>query len=128
MRGDNLDPQRRLIDVYHADAVDQANRLNRPALRYLVKEQINLMLSHALEDFVFESADVVVPLGLPHKPQEAKHCAHTTGKRPLLEQGGLINQLGRECQLPFHSVRELSTLHRSEERRVGKECRSRWSP
>ena len=27
-----------------------------------------------------------------------------------------------------HSVAEMSETERSEERRVGKECRSRWSP
>src|ERR1017187_7603866 len=97
--------------VRETEGNDNIRALEYEVFQRMAEHQINLMLSHALEDFVFESADVVVPLGLPHKPHEAKHCAHTTGKRPLLEQGGLINQLGRECQLPFHSVRELSTLH-----------------
>ena len=32
------------------------------------------------------------------------------------------------CLLPFIHVLAVSLSNRSEERRVGKECRSRWSP
>ena len=35
---------------------------------------------------------------------------------------------GREGELIFRTVYCLAGCQRSEERRVGKECRSRWSP
>src|SRR2546430_16160645 len=39
------------------------------------------------------------------------------------------SQLGRELiKLAFSPTCSVDTYHRSEERRVGKECRSRWSP
>ena len=31
-------------------------------------------------------------------------------------------------RIPYHSIPHQNNFHRSEERRVGKECRSRWSP
>src|SRR2546421_4079190 len=55
-------------------------------------------------------------------------------KRPIIYSGGGIINSGKEAS---HLLREFarltgfpvtSTLMRSEERRVGKECRSRWSP
>ena len=39
--------------------------------------------------------------------------------------GGQLTRVEEINLLPFHSIRENL---RSEERRVGKECRSRWSP
>ena len=35
---------------------------------------------------------------------------------------------GKKIQVEFVSANPTGPLHRSEERRVGKECRSRWSP
>ena len=32
------------------------------------------------------------------------------------------------CDIPAHNIAEYGRVLRSEERRVGKECRSRWSP
>ena len=39
--------------------------------------------------------------------------------------GRLVNTY---CELHFRSIQLLPNAMRSEERRVGKECRSRWSP
>src|SRR6266436_649488 len=39
----------------------------------------------------------------------------------------LVNTLGTPTSLHYHGL-EVSPRGRSEERRVGKECRSRWSP
>src|SRR5260370_34253232 len=47
---------------------------------------------------------------------------HVTEERPkLLERF-------RRSERPYVAAVEASLLERSEERRVGKECRSRWSP
>ena len=40
--------------------------------------------------------------------------------KQLVQKGGLLKSEGREV--------EKLLMNRSEERRVGKECRSRWSP
>ena len=53
------------------------------------------------------------------------HCA-----KRMLERGDEV--LGIDNLSPYYSVElkkaRLKRLERSEERRVGKECRSRWSP
>ena len=38
------------------------------------------------------------------------------------------NELERLVVVPIFIAPGMHTTHRSEERRVGKECRSRWSP
>src|SRR5256886_12262121 len=53
------------------------------------------------------------------------------GAQLLLGARGQVEPVGepeglREDQL--HDIEQLENLLRSEERRVGKECRSRWSP
>ena len=45
----------------------------------------------------------------------------STSDLPIMEKAA---KLLDECEIPF----EMLALSRSEERRVGKECRSRWSP
>src|SRR2546426_8091695 len=45
----------------------------------------------------------------------------------LTELVQLTTQRLDACRLPAAGA-EIATQHRSEERRVGKECRSRWSP
>ena len=44
------------------------------------------------------------------------------------EKGTLIMFICNHCPFVLHVNEELVELARSEERRVGKECRSRWSP
>ena len=48
----------------------------------------------------------------------------------LLQEGGLIEVMteGGERYLTFTQLPDIERYSRSEERRVGKECRSRWSP
>ena len=48
----------------------------------------------------------------------------TTGTRPLLSPPSALNDLERAEFVALI----LGSGRRSEERRVGKECRSRWSP
>jgi len=53
--------------------------------------------------------------------------AYEFGKgKPLKHPLGTTHQLKRP--LDFYSVTDHAMFLRSEERRVGKECRSRWSP
>ena len=64
------------------------------------------------------------------------HDAHSIYFEVLAEHGfvglGLFLALGllawRRAGLIVRQCRDITDLHRSEERRVGKECRSRWSP
>ena len=67
----------------------------------------------------------------------SRMCAE--GHRPICQDTGIVNvfvKWGQDCRLEStrslqevvdEGVRRAYTL-RSEERRVGKECRSRWSP
>src|SRR2546430_3387990 len=48
------------------------------------------------------------------------------GTKFLPETLSQLSPCSRECSTI--EARETKPLHRSEERRVGKECRSRWSP
>ena len=51
------------------------------------------------------------------------------GEGTVEEDGdGFINFVYRVSDGVHHLIVKQSTLERSEERRVGKECRSRWSP
>src|SRR2546430_2541832 len=54
---------------------------------------------------------------LPHDPVAGGFCVASTGRRAL----EIIGNAGRLRQ-------HAGIVIRSEERRVGKECRSRWSP
>ena len=67
------------------------------------------------------------------------HCGYAEGTEPELatymRPGAILNEryvIGRALGHGGFSVTYLAwdalLLHRSEERRVGKECRSRWSP
>src|SRR3989475_65898 len=58
------------------------------------------------------------------------------GKTPMVERGGAIivkssdagGDLAGVLTMVSHDTKENQLTERSEERRVGKECRSRWSP
>jgi len=74
----------------------------------------------------------------PFKLDEVKDALHEVGLQGITvtEAKGFGRQGGIEpCQLVVEKVaagltrdRGIQGDHRSEERRVGKECRSRWSP
>src|SRR6266567_8003127 len=49
-------------------------------------------------------------------------------KQPVPQFGGLVHQHRNSAHNRAPSTHSLSAWQRSEERRVGKECRSRWSP
>src|SRR2546425_2328676 len=50
----------------------------------------------------------------------------TEGFRPAIDFGLSVSRIGNKIQC--EAMKELSRKLRLEERRVGKECRSRWSP
>src|ERR1041384_4488274 len=74
-------------------------------------------------DFVFQTIDCANPLGervcVPSRTQAASVFT-------LLHQSGSSSQ--NSTALNAITENGLKCLVRSEERRVGKECRSRWSP
>src|SRR5258705_12484950 len=94
MRCDNFDPQGRFVDFHHSEPMDQAHRLDRPALLDLIQQQMELMLRHALERFIFKRANRCVCFGGPDYPQEIYDCAHASGDGSLSEQGGFIDGFG----------------------------------
>ena len=96
-------------------------------------EQLGEVFPH-LEDIdlpivseINESLDLVFS-ALPHKASAEKVI-------PLLEQGIKIIDISADFRLndvrqfeEWYQVNHPGPQYRSEERRVGKECRSRWSP
>src|SRR2546430_7093804 len=65
-----------------------------------------------------------------HRPtalRVAHHIASFILRRPGAIDTGHVLSLGQHCHGSLFTA-DLTTLLRSEERRVGKECRSRWSP
>ena len=76
----------------------------------------------------FEQYNIKVePLGW--KPLLALSIWMVVLKRPVQLLDGLWLMPGRKtCNCPDPKTRKAGCLCRSEERRVGKECRSRWSP
>jgi len=58
------------------------------------------------------------PLGIETLAAHVRHCADVT----------LLDLRGRGHDVEAHAEELLKHDPRSEERRVGKECRSRWSP
>ena len=75
---------------------------------------------------------VMIAHSLPHPsfgPAQSLHGAtyvvELTLWRETLTPTSIVIDIGEAAQVLKHS---LGDLNRSEERRVGKECRSRWSP
>ena len=64
------------------------------------------------------------------KPPQKQETIISIGKTPVGVQSSLLGITGGEGTGKSHYVSALiaGCLTRSEERRVGKECRSRWSP
>src|SRR5690554_7855489 len=81
------------------------------------------------------SAEMVMKLPTAYKPEwrlaclipapDQKYLRQTDIKKPGQKTGFSI---GRNCQLTLGVLRTLTRFTRSEERRVGKEWRLRWSP
>jgi len=63
--------------------------------------------------------------------QKPKVAPSSTGQRAAKEEGSTVERARSE---EYYDVKTtvfnalIDTIDRSEERRVGKECRSRWSP
>ena len=73
-------------------------------------------LKNGLDGFHdYEIVELLLTLGTPRKD------CKSTAKAAMKKFGSLRNVLEA-------SPKELQEIERSEERRVGKECRSRWSP
>src|ERR1035437_10436675 len=72
-----------------------------------------LMVNPALEQMLdYKSQDELLKVNLA-----SDICRHTAGHQKL-----------SETILQGHNFKDIEVEWRSEERRVGKECRSRWSP
>src|ERR1041385_2810715 len=84
-----------------------------------------------LDPFAMGQFDVTLALGLIY------HCKHLVlaleklfliTRRLLVLETAIYPPEKTPESFQYEEGGERSTLHRSEERRVGKECRSRWSP
>src|SRR5258708_40208043 len=63
-----------------------------------------------------------------HRPHLYEPVPKPIGRRTLLASLGMMLATPALAQAPASSHPKASHKNRSEERRVGKECRSRWSP
>src|SRR5258708_34216024 len=75
-------------------------------------------------------AQIARNFGVSSKATIAKHIS-ALEKRGLIKrdhQPGRFTLAVKVEEVPADAVCEVALLGRSEERRVGKECRSRWSP
>src|SRR5687768_11228512 len=63
----------------------------------------------------------------PERAQLTREDVISVQPSDLLDDVDLRNDVGTPCGRPDHELL-VFVEHRSEERRVGKECRSRWSP
>src|SRR5256885_10218744 len=116
-----LDPRAGLV------AVCDASR------ELLDKRRTDWACDHVTTDYEAICADpsidavIIATPNFTHKPiavAAARHGKHVMCEKPL----GLN---AAEVRAMYHACRDAKVVHmtaRSEERRVGKECRSRWSP
>ena len=87
-------------------------------------EQLNI------DDFsVDETSEEVICCPAGHEPQSSEHKSET-GKTKTVMPESACSQCDFFEQCPVEKIKGQYKLEhtRSEERRVGKECRSRWSP
>ena len=85
-----------------------------------------------------QAMEPLVALGAVRQRKVGKAYQYTLAKKnifvekiilPCLKaEAELLDELTREITLSFGKDAVSLILYRSEERRVGKECRSRWSP
>src|SRR2546422_10269033 len=70
-------------------------------------------------------------IGMP-KPQRAQTVAMVVGPDRIpvdeIDAGNVVAVVGLKDAVAGSTVSDDKEMQRSEERRVGKECRSRWSP
>src|SRR3712207_9457784 len=61
-------------------------------------------------------------------PEDATHLVVSAGGNDALMQSGILQEGARSAAEVLDRLAGVAEAFRSEERRVGKECRSRWSP
>jgi len=113
MRRENFHPNRRLVNLYHANPVDEPHGLDRPAFSQLIEEEIELMLGHALESFVFEAANGGVALNSPDHSRKADRRPASAGSFSLRQKSSLINRLSRYQQVPLHILQPAAASSRA---------------
>ena len=119
--GDDFD---KVILDYFADEFKKENgvdlRKDSQALQRLrdAAEKAKIELSSSLE------ADV----NLPFITQGKEGPLHLVMKLTMAKMESLVGDLIKKTIEPVEACLKDAKVKRSEERRVGKECRSRWSP
>src|SRR2546430_15463842 len=91
-------------------------------------------LSHTIEHGLVTYKGLPAPIICDYLSREASRARYAAGTEFQIGKIEMVANTGTYLDSPFHryaSSHDLSQLElesRSEERRVGKECRSRWSP
>ena len=107
----------RNISIYEQALLHKSSSIKSEQGRLLNNERLEF-LGDAILDAVV--ADIV------YKKFEGKREGFLTNTRSKIVQRETLNRLAIEIGLD--KLIKYSARQRSEERRVGKECRSRWSP
>ena len=83
---------------------------------------------YVLTNGIFASAQNGTVSAVRHVPAVSTNLSHVEAINAISRRVADGELDLNSAQLEFERMKRMPTLSRSEERRVGKECRSRWSP
>ena len=121
-----------------SDALDTSSRRNT----FIASDIMDLTIEYYMDDFILENRINTIILGCTHYPLLLSNIKRkypnlnivnpsieivNTVKKILKEKAMLAEKYGGDSLYYVSDLFE-NFDDRSEERRVGKECRSRWSP
>src|SRR6266436_6111860 len=113
------------IGFLSADGLSRQNELQGPALSHQAGQPLGTTTAGEQPQGDFRLAE---PALLEGQPDGAGHCRLAAASQRKAVDGG-DDRLAEVLDQVEHFLAEAArVLGRSEERRVGKECRSRWSP
>ena len=93
MRRDDFDPKRWLVYRNQPDSMDQSDAFDGPPLFQFIEKQMELVLGHLLEGFVFQRADLGADFRCdPHGGRKLAAMDHAV---PDGRQSGTLGQGGR---------------------------------
>ena len=114
--------EKNLPDLIH-DLVNQEYPMNKLEIIFVNDRSSDAtggILTEAAENYAF-----IKHIRIDERSSELSPKKHALTLGIEAAQGDIIVSTDADCRVPKFWV---SSMARSEERRVGKECRSRWSP